>query len=81
MPKKRRFARQSATNPRQIKASGPKRMVSVVLDNGDGTARVAMVSEEELEALQRKQTRTVRVEAEDSSETTLTVGDTEEATA
>jgi hypothetical protein len=54
MSKKRRFQRQSATNPAQIRASHPIRRVPVVLDNGDGTEKTVMVSEAELAALQRR---------------------------
>lgn len=57
MSKKRRFPRQSATNPRQIKVSRQAQRVPVVLDRGDGTPVIAMVTEEEFEKLQRKQAR------------------------
>lgn len=74
MSKKRRFLRQSATNSRQVKASHQVQRVPVVLDSGDGTPVIAMVSEEEFEELQRRQARTIKAEAEDGSEMTLTVG-------
>lgn len=56
MSKKRRFPRQRATNPKQVGSSPQPMRVPVVLDSGDGTPVIAMVTQEDHEALQRRQT-------------------------
>ena len=74
MSKKRRFQRQSATNPAQIRASHPMMRIPVVLDRGDGKEETVLVSEAEFATLQRRgRARTVKAEAEDGSEVTLSV--------
>lgn len=57
MSKKRRFPRQRATNPRQVGSSPQPMRVPVVLDSGDGTPVIAMVTREDYEELQRRQAR------------------------
>jgi hypothetical protein len=64
MSKKRKYPRQSATNPAQIRASHPLQRVPVLIDNGDGTTKTVMVTEAEFERLQRKQAARIKAEAE-----------------
>jgi len=73
MSKKRKYQRQSATNPAQIRASHPLQRVPVLIDNGDGTSKTVMVTEAQLAAHQRRQAARVKAENEDGSESTLTV--------
>lgn len=57
MSKKRRFPRQRAMNSKQINVSHQTQRVPVLLDRGDGTPVIAMVSQEDYEELQRRQAR------------------------
>jgi hypothetical protein len=66
MSKKRKYQRQSATNPAQIRATGttgPLR-VPVVIDNGDGTPTIVMLTKEEYEKLQQRKASRIKAEAE-----------------
>jgi hypothetical protein len=66
MSKKRRFPRQSATNPKASHQT--QQRVPVVLDNGDGWPVVAMVTQEEYEELQRRQARVIKDENNEHNE-------------
>lgn len=57
MSKRRRFPRQRAMNSKQINVSHQTQRVPVLLDRGDGTPVIAMVSQEDYEELQRRQAR------------------------
>lgn len=57
MSKRRRFPRQRAMNSKQINVSHQTQRVPVLLDRGDGTPVIAMVTQEDYEELQRRQAR------------------------
>jgi hypothetical protein len=79
MSKQRRFPRQAATNPAQIKATGtvgPLR-VPISVETGDGKSEMVMVAREDLASLQGKRRNialAIPATTEDGTPMTLTVG-------
>lgn len=80
MSKRRRFPRQSATNPRQLKAEGRihhERKINVTLVGDNGRRETVQLTEAQLMEIMdhRNETATtVKAEAEDGTSVDLTVG-------